>query len=69
MSGLGLQPAFRRGLRLGVRFLKFRLRLIKAGAGATALRYRTELTEGDRVLFSRFRFGNALHFKEPEAFP
>ena len=38
MSGLGLdlEPAFRRGLGLG----KFRLRSIKAGAGATALRYR-----------------------------
>ena len=36
MSGLGLEPAFRRGLGLG----KFRLRLIKAGAGAAALRYR-----------------------------
>ena len=31
-----IEPAFRRGLGLG----KFRLRLIKAGAGATALRYR-----------------------------
>ena len=39
MSGLGLEPAFRRGLRLGVGIEVYRLRLIKAGAGAT-LRYR-----------------------------
>ena len=38
--GFGLEPAFRRGLGLGVGFEVYRLRLIKAGAGATALRYR-----------------------------
>ena len=41
MSGLGLEPAFRRGLGLGVGFLSLGyIRLIKAGAGATALHYR-----------------------------
>ena len=41
MSGLGLKPAFTRGLGLGLVWgLKLRSRLINAGAGATALRYR-----------------------------
>ena len=40
MSGLGLEPAFRRGLGLGVRFeVKVKV-IIKAASGATALRYR-----------------------------
>ena len=40
MPGLGVEPAFRRGLGLGVGFEVQVIRLIKTGAGATELCYR-----------------------------